>query len=127
MERNSLIASNQVAFKIGRGCTDVLLHIDFYITKPLSFQNHVTILSTDFEKSFGSISRHVILEILLKWNVGKVFKFIGYFLENRKFQARSNGAILSILPLHNGSPLSVILFLIAFSEIHQITNSDSTK
>ena len=66
MDRNRLIAPNHVAFKTGRGCTDALLHIDFYITKTLSSRNHVTILFINFEKAFDRIGRHVILEILHK-------------------------------------------------------------
>lgn len=127
-EKNCLISRNQVAFKAGRGCTDALLHIDFYITKALSSRNHVSILSIDFEKAFDRIGAHVILNLLNKWKVGpKIFNYVKSYLKNRQFRVRINGIYSSTYPLHNGipqgSPLSVILFTIAFSEISQIINN----
>ena len=55
MERNRLIAPNQVAFETRRGCTDALLHTDLYITKALSSRNHVTVLTIDVVKAFDII------------------------------------------------------------------------
>lgn len=125
LERKKLIAKEQVAFKVNKGCDDALLHIDYYITNALSAKNHVTALSIDFEKAFDRIGSHVILNILKSWSVGpKIFNFVKSFLSNRRFKVRINGILSKSFPLRNGipqgSPLSVVLFQIAFNEISKI-------
>lgn len=125
LESKNLISSNQVAFKANKGCEDALLHLDFYITKALSSRNHVTILSLDFEKAFDRIGIHQILNKITSWGIGpKIFNYIKSFLTNRKICVKTNNCFSNYYPLHNGipqgSPLSVVLFLIAFDEVSNI-------
>ena len=113
--------SNQVTFKTCRGCTDALVHIDYYVTISLPCRSHVSILSIDFENAFNRIGLHVILNILSNWVAGpKIFNYI----KQRKFRVKVNGVCSSVHTLYNGipkgSPLSVILFSIVFNDINRI-------
>ena len=122
-----LISPHQVAFKANQSCADALLHIDHYVNSALSAAQHVTILSIDFEKAFDRIGSHVILKTLKNWGVGpKMFNFIKSYLTNRRIRVRVNNTYSNIFQLYNGipqgSPLSVVLFSIAFNEISKIIN-----
>ena len=119
------ISPNQVGFRHGSSTIDSLLYIDHLISKSLSTKNHISILSIDFQKAFDKIGPHVILQKLKEWKVGpKVFNYIKAFLSNRKIKCKVNNLISTELPLFNGipqgSPLSVVLFLIAFEDINKI-------
>lgn len=125
IETKKLISSNQVAFKSGKGCADALLHLDFYITNALSARNHVTILALDFEKAFDRIGIHLVLDKLKIWGVGpKIFNYVTSFLTNRRICVKANSSFSPSFPLFNGipqgSPLSVVLFIIAFDDISKI-------
>lgn len=125
LESKNLIDTNQVAFRHGRCTTDALLHIDQYVASALSTKNHVSILSIDFEKAFDRIGAHIILDKLVQWKIGpKMFYFIKSFLMNRKFRLKLNSTYSSLHNLDNGipqgSPLSVILFIIAFNDLSVI-------
>ena len=129
-EKYKLIHPNQVAFKPNKGCDDALLHLDFFISNALSTKNHVSILSIDFEKAFDRIGSHVVIDQLVKWKIGpKILKFIKSFLTCRTFRVRINNSHSKILRMENGipqgSPLSVILFTIAFNEISRIINQNN--
>uniref|UniRef100_A0A0K8U6S8 RNA-directed DNA polymerase from mobile element jockey n=1 Tax=Bactrocera latifrons TaxID=174628 RepID=A0A0K8U6S8_BACLA len=124
-QSNNLISHNQVAFKRGQGTLDALLHLDHFISDALSHKNHVSILSLDFLKAFDRIGIHVVLRQLSRWRVGsRIFNFVKSFLSNRKLSVIISNVSSSVLPLDNGtpqgSPLSVILFTIAFDEISTI-------
>ena len=123
--KNKNLSPHQVAFKKNQGTADVLLHFDNYVNSALSSSNHVTTLSLDFEKAFDRVGIHVVLRQLSKWNVGsKIYNFVKNFLCNRKFRIVINSSASSTKPLANGipqgSPLSVILFIIAFDEVSRI-------
>ncbi|XP_017487099.1 PREDICTED: RNA-directed DNA polymerase from mobile element jockey-like [Rhagoletis zephyria] len=122
LQFNKLIHSNQVAFKKGQSTIDALLNLDHFICDALSNKNHVSLLSLDFEKAFDRVGIHVVLRQLIKWKVGsRIFNFVKSFLSKRKFTVLISGTSSPTLPLDNGtpqgSPLSVILFTIAFDEI----------
>ena len=125
VEKNKLLSPNQMAFKKGQGTSDVLLHFDNFVTNSLSSRNHISTLALDFEKAFDRIGSHVVLRQLKKWNIGpKIYNLIKHFLSNRKFRVTIQNNTSAIVPLFNGipqgSPLSVILFIIAFNEISVI-------
>ena len=100
---------------------DVLIHCQHFTANAISTKNHVTILATDYEKAFDRIGLHVVINELEKWQVGKkMYNFIKAFLLNRQFRVRVNVSFSKFYPLRNGipqfSPLSVILFIIAFDD-----------
>ncbi|XP_017465627.1 PREDICTED: RNA-directed DNA polymerase from mobile element jockey-like [Rhagoletis zephyria] len=122
---NKFIHHNQVAFKKGQGTLDALLHLDHVISDVLSCRNHISLLSLDFLKAFDRIGIHVVLRQLDKWKVGpRIYNFIKSFLSNRKVSVLISNIRSPILSLDNGtpqgSPLSVILFKIAFDELSVI-------
>lgn len=128
LKAKNLITSNQVAFMKKQGTDDVLLYLQHFISRALSSRNHVNILSTDFERAFDRIGVHVILQQLSEWKIGKnMYSIIKSFLSNRKFNVRINGHQSNTFPLHNGipqgSPLSVVLFVIAFNQFSKIINT----
>ena len=70
---------------------------------------------------------HIVLSKLKTWGIGKkIFGYVKSFLTNRKFFTKTNNIFSSAYPLHNGipqgSPLSVVLFIIAFDDISTILN-----
>lgn len=116
---------NQVGFKPGSSTTDALLYIDHLISKAFSTKNHISILSIDFQKAFDKIGAHVILNKLKEWKIGpKIFNYVKSFLSNRKIRCRVNNTFSETFSLFNGkpqgSPLSVVLFLVAFEDINKI-------
>lgn len=130
IEKNKFIDKNQLAFKKGRSTTDSLIHLDFFISSALSEKNHASILAIDFEQAFDRIGLHVILKQLIEWKIGpKILNYVKAFLSNRKFRIKTNNIYSSIHSLKNGipqgSPLSVILFIIAFNEINKIVQNYS--
>ena len=118
-----------MAFRKGRSTTDTLLYLDYFISSSILTRNHVSILSIDFE-AFDRIGLHVILKQLTQWKVGpKMFKYVKSFLTNRHFRITTNAKPNATSVIHNlpngipqGSPLSVVLFIIAFNEISNIIN-----
>ncbi|CAD7004082.1 unnamed protein product [Ceratitis capitata] len=119
------ISPNQVAFKQGQGTADILLHLEHFVTTAISNRNHITILALDFEKAFDRIGIHVVLRQLKKWNVGKkLFNIVKSILSFRTFRVKVNNAYSDRVSLFNGiaqgSPISVIFFIIAFEEINNI-------
>lgn len=128
LEKDDLVDNRQVAFKKGRSTLDALLHLDHFISSTLSERNHASILSLDFDKAFDRIGAHVVLNQLLKWKIGpKIFGFIKSFLSNRSFRIKYYNIYSKVYKLKNGipqgSPLSVVLFSIAFNEISKIIDS----
>ena len=124
-QKNKFLSPHQFAFKKSQGTNDVLLLFDNFVTQALSSSNHITTLSIDFQKAFDRIGIHIILRQLQKWKVGsKIYNFVKSFLTNRKFKVIINNTSSIIKPLSNGipqgSPLSVVMFIIAFDEISQI-------
>ena len=122
---NNLICTKQVAFKKKQNTLDYLLHINHFISQGLSHKNHVTILSTDFERAFDRIGVHIVLQEITNWKVGtKIYQIIKSFLTNRYFKVRINSTLSQNYSLFNGipqgSPFSVTLFLIAFNSISKI-------
>ncbi len=125
LTNNKLISHNQVAFKSKQSTIDSLLHIQHYASNALSTKNHVTVLSTDFEKAFDRVGIHTILSQLEKWGVGqKIFNIIKAFMTNRTFRVRINNTLSNHFNLYNGipqgSPHSVVLFIIAFEQVSNI-------
>ena len=125
ISKNMLLSPNQVAFKKYQGTTDVLLTFDNYVCNSISAKNHITVLSLDFEKAFDRIGAHVVLRQLKSWNVGKrIFNYVKNFLFNRKIRVLVNNFTSKTQSLNNGipqgSPLSVVLFIIAFDETSKI-------
>uniref|UniRef100_W8BGW3 RNA-directed DNA polymerase from mobile element jockey n=1 Tax=Ceratitis capitata TaxID=7213 RepID=W8BGW3_CERCA len=123
--REKHISPNQVAFKTGQGTLDILLHFEHYLSTALSNRNHVTILGLDFEKAFDRIGAHVVLRQLKNFQVGKkIYSFVKSFLVNRTFRTKINNKYSDRVSLYNGiaqgSPISVVFFIIAFDEISQI-------
>lgn len=91
----------------------------------MSTKNHVTILATDLEKAFDRVGPHAVLNKLKLWGIGpRFFNLIKAFLINRTFRVRVNNVTSFTHKLLNGipqgSPLSVVLFMIAFEDLSNI-------
>ncbi|XP_017472707.1 PREDICTED: RNA-directed DNA polymerase from mobile element jockey-like isoform X1 [Rhagoletis zephyria] len=115
LTKNHLISHNQVAFKKNHNTLYALLLLQHFICDAISTKNHVSVLSTDFEKAFERVGAHVVLEQLASWEIGsRMYNLIKSFLSIRSFQAKVSGTYSETFPLANGiphgSPLSVVLF-----------------
>ena len=80
-----------------------------------------------FKKAFDRIGAHVILSLLQKCKVEpKIFDYVKSYLNGRLFRVKINGTYSALFPLHNGfpqsSPLSVMIFKIAFTDISKMIN-----
>mgnify|MGYP004573409177 CR=1 FL=1 len=125
MLSENLICKQQIGFKKGKAVTENLLFIDFHISKCLSSKSHLSLLSLDFEKAFDKIGLHTIIDQLIAWKIGpKIINYIINFMSNRKITVRIRNILSDTLPLDNGipqgSPLSVVLFLIAYNKLSSI-------
>jgi len=88
----------------------------------LSTRSHLSIISLDFEKAYDKIGIHAIIDELQRWKIGpKLLNFVKNFLTNRKIKVKVSNSFSEDRPLYNGipqgSPLSVILFLISFNKL----------
>lgn len=124
---NKLLDSHQYGFKKGNSTTDALLYVDHQIATSLSLRKHLTVISLDFEKAYDKIGVHSIIDQLVAWNVGpNIIKYVVNFMTNRKIVVRVGTQYSGPLPLSNGipqgSPLSVILFLIAYDRLCKVLN-----
>ena len=124
----NLLNKNQLGFKKGKSVIDVLIFLDHTILNSLSSKGHISILSLDFTKAFDKIGIHTILDQLNHWKVGpKIMNYIYHFLTKRKIIVRVGKHYSSSQPLYNGipqgSPLSVILFLIAYNRLADIMST----
>ncbi|XP_065724971.1 uncharacterized protein [Drosophila suzukii] len=80
---------------------------------------------TYFAKAFDRVGIHSIMDELKVWKIGpKIAKYIFNFLTNRKISVLANKVYSTSQSLDNGipqgSPLSVILFVIAYNKLNQI-------
>lgn len=126
--KNKLLDSHQYGFQKGKSTTDALLYVDHQIADSISRKEHLTLLSLDFEKAYDRIGIHSIVDQLTTWKLGpKIIKYIINFMSNRKITVKNGNYYSSTLPLNNGipqgSPLSVILFLIAYNKLCSIISS----
>ena len=126
----NVISHNQTAFKRKQSTIDTLLHLQYYVSNALSSKNHISILATDFEKAFDRIGIHIVLQQISSWQIGpKIYNIIKAFLTHRHFRIKINSVFSKTYSLQNGipqgSPLSVVLFIIAFEQLSQILNMHS--
>lgn len=120
-----LIHNSQTGFRRGKSVMDSLLFTDYLINKALSAKNHLSIISLDFCKAFDKVGIHAVINQLVKWNVGPIIvNYVKNFMTNRKIKVKIGRYFSKTLPLHNGipqgSPLSVVLFVIAYQKLLEI-------
>lgn len=125
VQSNNLLDSRQFGFRKGKSTIDPLLYIDSQITTSLSRRKHISIISLDFERAFDRIGIHAVIDQLSSWKMGPhIVNYIKNFMTNRKIIVRLGNCYSSPHPLYNGipqgSPLSVILFLIAYNKLCNI-------
>ena len=125
LENKKLIHSHQTGFQKRKSISENLLFIDYLLCHELSHGHHASIISLDFEQAFDKIGIHSILEQLQIWNVGpKIFNYVKHFMQNRKIVARIDSQYSDFNTLYNGipqgSPLSVVLFIIAYNKLADI-------
>lgn len=122
---DKLLHSHQMGFRKGKSVSDFLVYLDYQITQSLSTKKHLSIISLDFAKAFDKIGVHTILDQLKRWNIGpKIFQYVKNYMNNRNIKIRITSHYSRTFSLQNGipqgSPLSVILFLIAYNELCNI-------
>jgi len=123
INRHSLTNGNQVAFKKNHSTMDSILKIQHFVSNAISTRNLVSILDTDFEKAFDRVGPHAVLSRLLLWAIGpRLYNLVKASMTNRTFKVRVNDKTSSSANLLNGipqgSPLSVVLFIIAFDHVN---------
>jgi len=101
---------------------DCLLLVDHLLARAILRRNHASIISLDFAKAFDRIEIHFILNQLAIWKIGpKITDYIKNYMTNRKILVRINSDISPFQTIQNGipqgSPLSVILFVIAYNQL----------
>ena len=127
LTQENKLTQHQTAYKTESGTINALIYLDDYITKSLSTSSHVSLLSIDAEKAFDRVGLHTVIQQLMKWKTGPIIlNYVKSFLSNRRFKVRLNNIQSDTFNLENGipqgSPLSVILFLVAFNQLSIIIN-----
>jgi len=122
---NKLIHNNQFGFKRGKSVLDSLLYVDHLATRSLSLKRHLSIISLDFSKAFDKIGVHSIIQQLQEWQLGpRIINYVSNFMKNRKIIIKNGRNLSNSFPLDNGipqgSPISVILFLISYNSLTKI-------
>lgn len=125
VDKNKLIHTNQTGFRRGKSVTDNLLYLDHLITDTLAHKKHLSILSLDFSKAFDRVGIHAVATQLKEWKIGpKIYNYIISFMSNRKIKCRVSNCYSEQYPNQNGipqgSPISVILFLISYNKLANI-------
>jgi len=89
--------------------------LDHQTNAALSTRRHLSIISLDFEKAYDKIGIHTIVDELI------ILRYVMNFLSNRRINIKIKNVYSEGKPFHNGipqgSPLSVILFLIAYNKL----------
>jgi len=119
---DKLIQNSQTGFRKGKSAMDSLLLVDHLLPRAISRRNHASIISLDFAKAFDRIGIHSILNQLAIWKTGpKITNYIKNYMTNRKILVRIKSDLSPFQPIQNGipqgSPLSVILFVIAYNQL----------
>lgn len=122
---NKLLNSHKFGFKKSKSIADPLIFLDYIINCSLKSKKHISIISLDFAKAFDKIGLHTILSQLEDWGIGpKIYKYIQNYLTNRKIKVKVGPYCSDANNLSNGipqgSPLSVVLFLIAYNKLAEI-------
>lgn len=123
INRHSLVSGNQVAFKKNHRTMDALLKIKHFVSNAISTRNHVSILAMHFEKTFDRVGLHAVLPRLQLWGIcPRLYNVVKAFMTKRTFKTRVNDISTSSANILNGipqgSPLSEVLFTIAFDQIN---------
>jgi hypothetical protein len=114
---NEIIGDHQCGFRRNRSVTDKILYIP-ETTKKLEYNGTVHQLSTDFKKTYDSVKREVLYNILLEFGIPKkLFRLINMCL-NETYSKICVGKLLSqIFLIQNsfkqGDALSPLLFKLA--------------
>lgn len=125
---NNLLNSHQFGFRKGKSLADPLIFLDYLINSSIKTRKHISIVSLDFAKAFDKIGIHTILKQLEEWGIGhRVYNYIKNYLTNRKIKVRVDSCYSETRNLYNGipqgSPLSVVLFLIAYNSLSDLLQS----
>lgn len=125
---NKLLNNRQIGFKKGKSIADHLIYLDHQISESINNKRHLSIISLDFAKAYDRVGIHSVLDQLIEWNIGpKMFNYIKDYMFNRKIKVKITHAVSKTYILQNGipqgSPLSVILFLIAYNRLSNIIES----
>lgn len=120
--KKNLLNDKQLGFKNGKSTYDSLIYLDHIITQAIASKTHISLVSLDFAKAYDKIGIHTILDQLNQWKIGpNIFQYVRNYLTNRKLKVRANSVYSNTYPLNNGipqgSPISVILFLIAYNKL----------
>lgn len=123
-----LLNSHQFGFRKGKSLADPLIFLDYLINSSIKTRKHISIVSLDFAKAFDKIGIHTILKQLEEWGIGhRVYNYIKNYLTNRKIKVRVDSCYSETRNLYNGipqgSPLSVVLFLIAYNSLSDLLQS----
>jgi len=125
LTNNKLIHPNQFGFKKGKSTSDSLLFVDHLITKSLNTKKHISLVSLDFARAFDRVGAHSIIDQVIYWKCGpKIINYVKNFMSNLEITVRVGTQNSSIRLLNNGipqgSPTSVVLFIIAFNKLANI-------
>ena len=128
LNEENLLTTKQTAFKTGKGTTEALLSIDQEICDTFSTSNHLSLISIDAEKAYDRVGIHSIINKLIEWKFGpRIITYVKNFLMYRKILVKANHTLSGIWPLENGipqgSPISVVLFLIAYNDLSKIIDN----
>ena len=132
METNGHFNSNQHGFRTGRSCISQLLNHHTKIIEALELGKKVDVIYLDFAKAFDKVHHGILLQKLKKVGItGKLHRWIGEFLRERKQYVAVEGALSSESEVRSGVPqgsvLGPLLFLIHIGDIDkQIRNSTVT-
>lgn len=125
INQNKLLNSHQIGFRKGKSVHHNIMQLDFLISKALAKNSHISLIALDFAKAYDKIGVHSLVDQLKIWKVGpRIINYIINYMNNRKIQVKVNGHLSRKYPLQNGipqgSPLSVVLFLIAYNRLCEI-------
>jgi len=117
-----LLDSRQLGFQKGMSVSECLTPLDYQTTATLSTRSHLSIISLDLKNTYDKIGIHAIIDEIQRWKIGpKLLNFVSNFLTNRKINVKVSNTFSEDRPLYNripqGSPLSVILFLISYNKL----------
>ena len=66
---DKVLREKQCGFKKGRGCVDQIFTLRLIIEKCLSYQTHLVFSFTNYEQTFDSDDRRVLVKILSLYDI----------------------------------------------------------
>jgi len=118
---NDLIHNSLIGLR-RKPVLDSLLYVDHLAFRTIALKKHLTIISLDFTKAFDKIGMHTVIQQTT--SLENKCSYVINIMTNGKVIVKTDTNLSNTFPRNDGipqgSPISVILFLLAYNSLTNI-------